>query len=148
VSMWRKTVVATAIVGAGLAATTGSAFAGENDHDHDRSSSKSHEDKGGHDRHDGDSTKHSKDHDGDRDRDRKGGGDDCGSDVKTDDDTPTSQTGLVNVADTDTIVPTSLCQNNVPLNALGVQVPIQDLGLNLPILSPSDDNGGNASEVS
>lgn len=144
-SMWRKTVVATAIVGAGLAATTGSAFAGENDHDHDRTSEKSHEDNGGHDRHDGDSKKHSKHHDGDRDKHR---GDDCGSDVKTDDNGPTQQTGLVNVADTDTIVPSSLCQNNVPLNALGVQIPIQDLGLNLPILSPSDDNGGNASEVS
>lgn len=145
-SMWRKTVVATAIVGAGLAATTGSAFAGEDGHSGSSTSSNEghgddkgrdggHDDKGrdGHDdggRHDGD------------ERD----GDGCANDVSTEDEGDTEQSGLVNVSDTDTIIPTNLCHNDVPVNVLGVQVPIQDLGLNLPILSPSDDGGGNSAE--
>jgi hypothetical protein len=87
VAFLRKTLLATSLIGAGLASTTGAAFADEQD-------------------------------------------------------------GLVNADDTQTVVPTDVCGNNVPVNVLGVQVPIQDLAGNIPLLSSSDDDGGNASGIS
>jgi hypothetical protein len=97
VNLLRRSVTATALIGAGLACTTGAAFAG----------------------------------DGDGDRDRG-----------------TEQTGLINVADTQTIVPVNACGNNVPVNVLGVQVPVQDVAGTVPILSSvekgSEQSAGNA----
>ena len=58
-----------------------------------------------------------------------------------------TQRGLANVDDTKTIVPTDVCGNDVPVNALGVQIPLQDVVGNIPLLSPSDDGGGNASQI-
>lgn len=81
-NLLRRSLTATALIGTGLACTTGAAFAGEGHH-------------GGH-------------------------GD---------------QTGLVNVGDTQTILPTNVCGNNVPVNVLGVQVPVQDVAGTVPILS-------------
>lgn len=89
----RKTLLATSLIGAGLASTTGAAFAHEGHHDGDR------------------------------------------------------QSGVTNVDDTQTIVPTNVCGNNVPVNAAGAQVPLQDVVGNIPILSPSDDDGGNTAGV-
>lgn len=85
-AIFRKTVLATALLGAGLVAQTGAAFADEQD-------------------------------------------------------------GLANADDTQTIVPTDVCSNDVPVNVLGVQVPIQDVSAGIPLLSGSDDNGGNASGI-
>ena len=85
-AFFRKTLLATALLGAGLAAQTGAAFADEQD-------------------------------------------------------------GLANANDTQTIVPTDACANNVPVNVGGVQVPVQDLAADVPVLSGSDDNGGNASGI-
>jgi len=48
------------------------------------------------------------------------------------------QTGLLNVNDTQTIVPVNVCNNNVPVNVLGVQVPIQDVAGTIPVLSPAE----------
>lgn len=62
----------------------------------------------------------------------------------------TSQEGLVNVGDVQTVVPLNACNNDIPVNALGVQVPIQNLGLDIPLLSPTDGDGhaaGNAAAV-
>jgi len=83
VNLVRRSLTATALIGAGLAATTGAAFAGDGQHDDGR----------------------------------------------------TEQTGLINVSDTQTIVPVNACGNNVPVNVLGVQVPVQDIAGNVPILS-------------
>ena len=91
VGIFRKTVLATTLIGAGLASTTGAAFASE-----------SHDDG--------------------------------------------SQHGLLNVDDVQTIVPVNACNNNIPVNVLGVQVPLQDISGNIPVLSPSE-HGGNAAGV-
>ena len=56
--------------------------------------------------------------------------------------------GLVNASDTQTVVPTDVCGNDVPVNALGVQVPLQDISPNVPVGSGSDDGGANASGIS
>jgi hypothetical protein len=84
VNLLRRSLTATALIGTGLAATTGAAFASPSHHD------------------DGDST---------------------------------TQHGLANVSDIQTIVPVNVCGNDVPVNVLGVQVPIQDVAGNIPILS-------------
>lgn len=128
-SMWRKTIVATALVSAGFASTTGAAFAGESDHGgDDPSSSSSHE--GDNKGHEGDN----KGHDGD---DAKG----CSTGVEAaNGGGSTEQHGLANFNDIQTIVPVNLCGNNVPVNVLGVQVPIQDGSLNVPVLSGSDND--------
>ena len=89
---FRRTVLALALAGSGLAATTGAAFANEEHH-----------------------------------------GDD--------------QSGIANVDDTQTVVPTEVCGNDVPVNVLGVQVPVQDVSGNVPVLSPSDDDGTNGAGV-
>ena len=63
-------------------------------------------------------------------------------------DGPTVQEGLVNISDFQPNTTLDLCNNDVPVNALGVQVPIQDLGLNIPLLSKAGhdhDGGGNSS---
>ena len=84
--MLRKSVLATTLIGAGLAATTGSAFAD-------------------------------------------------------------SQTGLGNVDDVQTITPTNACNNNVPVNVLGVQVPVQDVAGTIPVLSPAEHGSEQAAGV-
>ena len=84
-NLLRRSLTATALIGTGLACTTGAAFAG----------------------------------DGHRDD-------------------STEQTGLVNISDTQTIIPVNACGNNVPVNVLGVQVPIQDVVGTVPILSPAE----------
>lgn len=129
--MWRKTIVATALVSAGFASTTGAAFAGESDHGGDPQTSS-------HEGHDGDQHGHKghKGHDGDN---AKG----CSTGVDADNgDGATTQSGLANVNDVSTIIPANVCGNNVPVNVLGVQVPIQDGSLNLPILSGSGNRAG------
>jgi hypothetical protein len=59
----------------------------------------------------------------------------------------TVQEGLVNISDFSPNTTLDLCNNDVPVNAAGVQVPLQDLGLNLPLLSQAGDDhdgGGNS----
>lgn len=56
------------------------------------------------------------------------------------------QAGAANVDDVQTTVPASACNNDVPVNVLGVQVPIQDVAGNVPLLSGAD-HGGSASGV-
>lgn len=94
---FRRAALAAALVGSGLAATTGAAFASEGHHDHHRH------------------------------------GDE--------------QNGIANVDDTQTIVPTNVCGNNVPVNVGGLQIPLQDVVGNIPVLSGSDDHGGNAAGI-
>jgi hypothetical protein len=96
VNLVRRSLTATALIGAGLAATTGAAFAGDDQHDGDR----------------------------------------------------TEQTGLINVSDTQTIVPVNACGNNVPVNVLGVQVPVQDVAGTVPILSPVEHGSEQGAGVS
>jgi hypothetical protein len=57
------------------------------------------------------------------------------------------QTGLVNVDDTQTIVPVNACNNNVPVNVLGVQVPIQDVAGTIPVLSPAEHGSEQAAGI-
>ena len=129
--MWRKTIVATALIGAGLGSTAGMAFAGEAQNDDHGSWSKDHGDHGkGHGHH------------GDRDKDSDKGGKSCDNKVAAAQTGETSQRGLVNVDDVQTIIPVNACNNNIPVNVLGVQVPVQDSDLNLPILS-GVTNGAN-----
>lgn len=129
--MWRKTIVATALIGAGLGSTAGMAFAGEAQNDDHGSWSKDHGDHGkGHGHH------------GDRDKDSDKGGKSCDNEVAAAQTGETSQRGLVNVDDVQTIIPVNACNNNIPVNVLGVQVPVQDSDLNLPILS-GVTNGAN-----
>ena len=47
----------------------------------------------------------------------------------------TVQEGLINSSDFAPNTTGDLCNNDVPVNAAGVQVPVQDLGLGLPLLS-------------
>jgi hypothetical protein len=94
VNLLRRSLTATALIGTGLACTTGAAFAGDEHHD---------------------------------------GG--------------THQSGLINVSDTQTIVPVNVCGNNVPVNVLGVQVPVQDVVGNVPILSSVDHGSGQGAGI-
>jgi hypothetical protein len=87
VGVLRKAVLATSLIGAGLAATTGAAFA--------------HEDGG-----------------------------------------TTVQKGLINSSDFAPNTSLDACNNDVPVNALGVQVPVQDLAGSVPLLSKAEK--GNA----
>ncbi|GLZ46597.1 hypothetical protein Acsp06_27820 [Actinomycetospora sp. NBRC 106375] len=86
----RKSVLATTLIGAGLAATTGSAFAQDGD----------------------------------------------------------TQSGMGNVDDVQTITPANACNNNVPVNVLGVQVPVQDVAGTIPVLSPAEHGSEQAAGVS
>ncbi|MHC1561834.1 hypothetical protein ACR9E3_22980 [Actinomycetospora sp. C-140] len=72
----RKSVLAVSLIGAGLASTTGAAFAHEND----------------------------------------------------------GQDGYANVDSVQTITPANACNNDVPANALGVQVPVEDVSGAIPAL--------------
>jgi hypothetical protein len=87
VGAFRKAVLATSLIGAGLASTSGAAFAHDND-----------------------------------------GG--------------TVQKGLINSSDFAPNTSLDACNNDVPVNVLGVQVPVQDLAGSIPILSKADK--GNA----
>jgi hypothetical protein len=87
VGAFRKAVLATSLIGAGLASTTGAALA------HD------------------------------------GGG-------------ATVQKGLINSSDFAPNTSLEACNNDVPVNALGVQVPVQDLAGDIPLLSKAEK--GNA----
>lgn len=54
----------------------------------------------------------------------------------------TVQKGLVNSSDFAPNTTGDLCNNNVPVNVLGVQVPVQDDVLGLPILSSAKHGNG------
>jgi hypothetical protein len=84
VGAFRKVVLATSLIGAGLASTTGAAFAHEGD-----------------------------------------GG-------------TTVQKGLINSSDFAPNTSLDACNNDVPVNALGVQVPVQDLAGAIPLLSKAE----------
>lgn len=85
---FRKAVVAASLIGAGLASTSGAAFAQEDD----------------------------------------GGA--------------TVQKGLINSSDFAPNTSLAACNNDVPVNVLGVQVPVQDIAGSIPVLSQADK--GNA----
>ena len=57
------------------------------------------------------------------------------------------QSGFANVDDVQTIVPTNACNNNVPVNVLGVQVPVQDVAGTIPVLSPAEHGSEQAAGV-
>jgi len=57
-------------------------------------------------------------------------------------DGPTYQEGLINSSDFAPNTTGDLCNNDVPVNAAGVQVPVQDLGLDIPLLSKAGDDHG------
>jgi len=83
VGFLRKSVLAATLISAGLASTTGAAFA--------------HEDGG--------------------------------------------QDGFANVDSVQTITPATACNNDVPVNALGVQVPVEDVSAAVPLLADADGAG-------
>jgi hypothetical protein len=56
----------------------------------------------------------------------------------------TAQQGVVNSSDFAPNTTGDLCNNDVPVNVLGVQVPVQDDVLGLPILSSADHGNGAA----
>ena len=62
----------------------------------------------------------------------------------------TVQEGLINSSDFAPNTTGDLCNNDVPVNAGGVQVPVQDLGLGLPVLSKAHtgNSGTNAKACS
>jgi len=62
----------------------------------------------------------------------------------------TVQEGLINSSDFAPNTTGDLCNNDVPVNAGGVQVPVQDLGLGLPLLSKAGtgNSGTNAKACS
>ena len=59
----------------------------------------------------------------------------------------TAQKGLVNSSDFAPNTTGDLCNNDVPVNVLGVQVPVQDDVLGLPILSKATDHGNGAANA-
>jgi hypothetical protein len=93
VGVLRKVVLASSPISAGLAATTGAAFAHE------------------------------------------GGG-------------TTVQKGLINSSDFAPNTSLDACNNDVPVNALGVQVPVQDIAGAIPLLSKTEKGGGAANAKS
>ncbi len=60
------------------------------------------------------------------------------------DDGTTAQKGLVNSSDFAPNTTGDLCNNDVPVNVLGVQVPVQDNALGVPILSGAGQGNGAA----
>ncbi|MCD2191788.1 hypothetical protein LQ327_00080 [Actinomycetospora endophytica] len=56
----------------------------------------------------------------------------------------TAQQGVVNSSDFAPNTTGDLCNNDVPVNVLGVQVPVQDDVLGLPILSSAGTGNGAA----
>ncbi len=93
VGVFRKAVLATTLIGAGLASTTGAAFA--------------HEDGG-----------------------------------------TTVQKGLINSSDFAPNTSLDACNNDVPVNALGVQVPVQDIAGAIPLLSKAEKGNSAANAKS
>ncbi|MCD2192088.1 hypothetical protein LQ327_01610 [Actinomycetospora endophytica] len=63
------------------------------------------------------------------------------------DDGTTAQKGLVNSSDFAPNTTGDLCNNDTPVNALGVQVPVQDDVLGLPILSKAHEQGNGAANA-
>lgn len=65
---------------------------------------------------------------------------------KSQSDGQTDQSGIVNSREFSPNVNPAVCNNNVPVNVLGVQVPIQDIAAGLGLLSdtPEGTNPGNA----
>lgn len=57
-----------------------------------------------------------------------------------------SQHGVINVDDVQPVVPLTACNNDVPVNALGVQVPVEDVSgaLDLGLLGHEDSDGAAA----
>ncbi|MEJ2886596.1 hypothetical protein [Actinomycetospora aeridis] len=49
------------------------------------------------------------------------------------------QDGFANVDSVQTITPANACSNDVPVNALGVQVPVEDVSGAVPALSGDSD---------
>jgi hypothetical protein len=64
------------------------------------------------------------------------------------DDGTTAQKGLLNSSDFAPNTTGDLCNNDVPVNVLGVQVPVQDNALGLPILSSAGHGNGAANAKS
>ncbi|HEY2194305.1 MAG TPA: hypothetical protein VGH76_18675 [Actinomycetospora sp.] len=62
-------------------------------------------------------------------------------------DGPTYQEGLVNSSDFAPNTTGDLCNNDVPVNAVGVQVPVQDLGLGIPLLSKAEHSGNSGTNA-
>ena len=60
----------------------------------------------------------------------------------------TAQKGAVNSSDFAPNTTGEVCNNDVPVNVLGVQVPVQDLALGLPILSSAEKGNGAANAKS
>lgn len=56
------------------------------------------------------------------------------------------QHGVVNVGDVQTVAPLTACNNDVPVNAAGVQVPVEDVSgvLGLGLLGEEDSDGAAA----
>lgn len=56
------------------------------------------------------------------------------------------QHGVVNVGDVQTVAPVTACNNDVPVNAAGVQVPVEDVSgaLGLGLLGDEDSEGAAA----
>lgn len=54
------------------------------------------------------------------------------------DDGATVQKGLINSSDFAPNTSLDACNNDVPVNALGVQVPVQDLAGSIPLLSTAE----------
>ncbi|WP_345419962.1 hypothetical protein [Actinomycetospora chlora] len=60
-----------------------------------------------------------------------------------------AQSGLVNVGDVQTVTPINACNNDVPVNALGVQVPVEDVSGVLDVgglLGDHQDGSGSAAQ--
>lgn len=130
-SMWRKTILATALVGAGLTSTAGAAFAGEADNTD--SGNHTSDNGGGHEHHGHHKAGH-----------QKGNG--CQNDVDAWNGGTTHQKGLLNVDHVQTIAPFNVCGNDVPVNVLGIQVPLQHVSGNAPIGSPAKGHSSNSAE--
>ena len=111
--MWQKTILATAIVGAGLVSSTGAAFAGDAVGGEHTGVDKGHGDHGDH----GDHDDHGKGH-------HKGGhkkhdGEGCSNNVDANNGGH-EKSGLIDVSDVQAIVPINLlCGNHVALGILG-----------------------------
>jgi hypothetical protein len=57
-----------------------------------------------------------------------------------------SQHGVVNIDDVQPVTPVNACNNDIPVNALGVQVPVEDVSgaLGLGLLGEEDSDGAAA----
>ena len=144
----RKAVLATAMISTGLLSTSGLALAGTSSDDggltqsthsrdggdHDGGHGDKGHDKGGHDKgHDkGQDKGHGKHHHG------------HGQDTSSKEDKDVYQNGLINSNGFKPNINPDLCNNDVPVNVLGVQVPLQDITGALGLLSKTPE-GNNPS---